>query len=67
MAALSSTTTGSKSDPNLPPDFDPKTCPIIAAHWFGLELRDLWWRQLRLGHRLPAEPGVILLEGGCRG
>jgi len=27
-------------------------------------LRALWWRQAALGHRLPAERGVILLEGG---
>ncbi len=26
------------------------------------ELRALWWRQARLGHRLPAEPGIILIE-----
>ena len=29
------------------------------------ELRALWWRQARLGHRLPAELGVIVLEGGA--
>ncbi len=29
-----------------------------------LDLCHLWWRQLRLGHRLPAEPGIILIEGG---
>ena len=28
------------------------------------ELRAMWWRQARLGHRLPAELGVIVLEGG---
>ena len=27
-------------------------------------LRALWWRQAALGHRLPAEIGVIVLEGG---
>ncbi len=27
-------------------------------------LRALWWRQAALGHRLPAEQGVILLGGG---
>ena len=31
------------------------------------ELRAMWWRQVALGHRLPAELGVIVLEGGCRG
>ena len=53
-----------ESDLNLNPDFDPDEHPIIARHWFGLELRDLWWRQLWLGHRLPVEPGVILIDGG---
>ena len=24
------------SDPDLPPNFDPQACPIIACHWFGL-------------------------------
>ena len=28
------------------------------------ELRAMWWRQAALGHRLPAELGVIVLEGG---
>ncbi len=28
------------------------------------ELRALWWRQRALGHRLPAELGIIVLEGG---
>ncbi len=27
-------------------------------------VRRVWWDQARLGYRLPAEPGVILLEGG---
>ncbi len=29
------------------------------------ELRALWWRQATLGHRLPAEIGVIVVEGGA--
>ncbi len=29
------------------------------------DLRQLWWRQTALGHRLPAEPGVILIDGGA--
>ncbi len=29
------------------------------------ELRALWWRQAALGHRLPAETGVIVVEGGA--
>ncbi len=28
------------------------------------ELRAMWWRQASLGHRLPAEAGVILIRGG---
>ena len=28
------------------------------------ELRSIYWRQARLGHRLPAERGVIVIEGG---
>ncbi len=27
------------------------------------ELRAIFWRQARLGHRLPAELGVIVIEG----
>ena len=27
------------------------------------ELRALWWRQAALGNRLPAERGVIVIEG----
>ena len=27
------------------------------------ELRAMWWRQIALGHRLPAELGVIVIEG----
>ncbi len=30
------------------------------------ELRALWWRQWCQGNRLPAEPEIILLEGGKR-
>ena len=28
--------------------------------------RAIWWRQVALGHRLPAELGLIVLEGGTR-
>ena len=28
------------------------------------ELRAMWWRQAALGHCLPAERGVIAIEGG---
>ncbi len=27
-------------------------------------LRAMWWRQAGAGHRLPAEIGVIVIEGG---
>ena len=27
------------------------------------EARSMWWRQAALGHRMPAEPGVILISG----
>ena len=28
------------------------------------ETRTLWWRQTALGHRLPAETNIIVMEGG---
>ena len=28
-------------------------------------LRAIWWRQASTGHRLPAEIGVIVVEGGA--
>ena len=28
------------------------------------EARALWWRQAALGHRLPAERGMIVVQGG---
>ena len=28
------------------------------------ELRAIWWRQAALGNRLPAEAGIIAIEGG---
>ena len=55
------------SDPDLPADFDPDLHPILARHWFGIglqDVRDLWWRQARLRHRLPAEPDVSVRDGG---
>jgi hypothetical protein len=30
------------------------------------DVRRVWWNQARLGYRLPAEPGMILIEGGRR-
>ena len=31
-----------------------------------VELRRIWWDQAALGHRLPPELGVILIQGGHR-
>ena len=28
------------------------------------ELRAMWWRQARLGHTLPPEPSLIVIDGG---
>ncbi len=28
------------------------------------DLRQLWWRHAALGNRLPAERGIILIDGG---
>ncbi len=30
------------------------------------ELLVMWWRQRRLGHTLPPEPGLIVLDGGAK-
>ncbi len=30
-----------------------------------LDARAIWWRQAALGHRLPAQPGIILIDGGA--
>ena len=57
------------SDPDLPPKLDPDEQPILARHWFGLDLSEVcqvFWNQARLGNRLPAECDVILLDGGQR-
>ena len=67
--APDSTATGANSDPELPPDLDPETHPIIATHFYGLDLREaralreVYWNQVRLGDRLPAQHGVIVLDG----
>ncbi len=50
----------------LPGDFDSERFPILATHWFGLEsqdVREVYWNQVRLGDRLPAQHGVIVLNG----
>lgn len=65
--APDSTATGANSDPELPPDLDPETHPIIATHFYGLALRDgreVFWNFARQGVELPAEKGVILIRGG---
>jgi hypothetical protein len=52
---------------DVPIDFDPDLNPILARHWFGVHphgVTSLWWRFAGLGHRLPAELGVIVIEGG---
>jgi hypothetical protein len=59
--------TGPESEPDIPPDLDPEIYPIIARHFYGVDLhvvRQLFWDLARLGNRLPAERGVILIEGG---
>ena len=68
--AADSPATGLESDPDLPPDFDPDEHPILARHWFGVHpqgVSALWWRFAGLGHRLPAEKGVIVVQGGRHG
>ena len=51
----------------IPEDFDPAEFPIIATHFFGIELRDVrevYWSLARQGFSPTAEAGVILLAGG---
>ena len=28
------------------------------------EVREVWWRQVALGNRMPAEPVIIVIDGG---
>ena len=48
----------------------PITSPTLPQPFAGLDelicaqVRALWWRQRRDGNRLPAEPGMILIDGG---
>ena len=30
------------------------------------DIREVWWTQIRLGHRMPPERDIILLTGGRR-
>ncbi len=46
---------------SAPADFDPAAHPIISRHFFGVEAL----RQFALGHRLPAELNIIVIEGGA--
>ena len=40
------------------------TPPQITSHSLVKALRVIWWGQIREGHRMPAEKGVILIDGG---
>ena len=54
-------------DTPIPTGFDPAEFPIIATHFFGIELRDIgetWWDLARQGYPPPAEAEVIILDGG---
>ena len=83
MNSYMKTTTGATAArPNIPEDFDPAECPILARHWFGVpppfapstfariddiasaEVRRLYWRLRAQGVELPAERGMILIDGG---
>ena len=69
MHIISKCPASSRPDPNisLPADLDPEINPIIARHFFGVDLRDVretWWSFARQGVELPAERGVIVIEGG---
>ncbi len=43
------------------------TPPPITDRSLVEVLRVIWWGQIREGHRMPAEMGVILIEGGGDG
>ena len=54
----------------IPTGFDPAEFPIIATHFYGVDLREVravFWDFARFGHRLPTEPGIILIEEGGDG
>jgi hypothetical protein len=51
----------------IPKGFDAARFPIIATHFFGIELsdvREVYWSLAQQGFPPMAEPGVILLAGG---
>lgn len=39
----------------------------VTDHSLVEALRTIWWGQAALGNRLPAERGVILIDGGSSG
>ncbi len=39
----------------------------VTDHSLVEALRTIWWGQAALGNRMPAEPDVILIEGGRHG
>ena len=58
---------GSKQHPEYITHLDPAQLiprPVRADEI--PELRALWWRQRALGHRLPAEAGIIAIKGGAK-
>jgi hypothetical protein len=66
---VSSSCATAPSSTDLPEGFDPEAHPILARHWFGVHphgVSTLWWHFAGLGHRLPAEPDEILIDGGRR-
>jgi quercetin dioxygenase-like cupin family protein len=38
--------------------------PQVTARSLVEVLRAIWWGQIREGHRMPAEHGVIVIDGG---
>ena len=49
--------------PSTPPaEYLEAELPISAVE--TTELREMWWRLVRLGSRLPSEPGIIVICGG---
>ena len=56
-----------RSEPDIPPGFDPKTCPIIARHFYGVDLRNVravFWNFAHRGVEVPTKKGMIVVEGG---
>ena len=52
----------SSTESNRPP---PRFQGLQRFDVIGLrDVRQIWWRQFRLGNRLPPEHGLIVLDGG---